>query len=200
MTAAKLGLVATALAIAVACGKPPPQGAPGLRLARAGGGSLVHVNSRASKAVIAAGNMRPGQTESGLVRIANGRRGARLWLSARVARDEPGVGGRRLSDRLRLAVDDVTDPRRVKHVAAGRAADGCRSLGPIRAKGTRVYRFSATFPDGGAGGADNAYARSSVRVDYRWIEAASAGPCTRHLSRTRHARTHTIRATTSARR
>ena len=54
MTPARLALAAAAVAIAIVCAEPPPHGVPGLRLARAGGGSLVHVNSRASKAVLMA--------------------------------------------------------------------------------------------------------------------------------------------------
>ena len=43
---------------------------------------------------------------------------------------------------------------------------------------TRTYRFVVGFPDGGPGGADNAYQGGSVRMDYEWLTEAIAPAAT----------------------
>jgi len=47
-------------------------------------------------------------------------------------------------------------------------AMGAAAAGTIAPGATETYDFEVTFPDGGAGGADNAYKGASVEVDYEW--------------------------------
>ncbi len=45
---------------------------------------------------------------------------------------------------------------------------GTLPLGSFVAGATRRYAFSVTFPDGGSGGADNAYGGATTSVGYLW--------------------------------
>ena len=45
---------------------------------------------------------------------------------------------------------------------------GTVALGTFAAGAKHQYKFSVTFPDGGANGADNAYGGATTTVNYVW--------------------------------
>jgi hypothetical protein len=151
--------------------------------AAAAQGNLSVANSKSAAAIFRAGNIAPGDTVSGTVRLANrGTLAGDLNLRQQDLRDLPGPNGGRLSQALRLAVDDVTRPGSATPVYAGTlAALGDRPLGRFAPGESRTYRFTAQLPDRGdppsLTGGDNAFAGSSVSVRYIWrTTAAVASP------------------------
>ena len=145
-------------------------------------GSFTQLNSRAGLSIFTAHGLAPGGAVSGTVTVTNaGTLGGRFTLSATEVSDTPGQGLGRLSERLGLAVADVTTPTSPRTVYSGRlAAMPARALGHLRAGEARTYRFTASLPDGGrppsATGGDNAYAGSSSRVRFVWAAVEEARP------------------------
>lgn len=140
---------AAALVLTVsAAGAPAPPRAHAL----VASGALAVTNSHAGAAVLGATGLRPGATTSGTVQIGNGgEQPGRFTLAGAVA-DTPGAGGGRLSERLRLVVQDVTSPvRRVTVYTGTPAGLDSVALGTLAAGERRDYRLTATFVPGGAG-------------------------------------------------
>lgn len=76
------------------------------------------------------------------------------------------------SAKLDLVVEDLGDPSAspapVQKYSGKLGAMGTLALGSLPAGAVHRYRFTVGFPDGGSGGADNAYKGDSVTVDYVW--------------------------------
>jgi hypothetical protein len=153
--------------------------APALLLAS--GGTLELSNSLDGAAVFTAQNMRPGSSSAGTVSVSNTSSvdGAFSLSQANLV-DTPGPLGGRLSDRVRLNVEEVSEEGSTAQslyygVLAGL---GTRPLGTLRAGQTRAYRFTVDWPDGGpapAGAGDNLFQSAALRVDYVWT-ASGADP------------------------
>jgi hypothetical protein len=145
----------------------------------ASGGTIELSNSLDGAAVFTAQNMRPGSSSAGTVSVSNTSAvdGA-FSLSQAGLVDTPGPLGGRLSDRVRLNVEEVSGGGSTAQslyygVLAGL---GTRPLGTLRAGQTRAYRFTVDWPDGGpaaAGAGDNLFQSAALRVDYVWT--ASGG-------------------------
>lgn len=184
VAAAVAGAAALAASSAQIAGRPtgadPPVAAYATATVRSG--SFAQLNSRAGLSIFTADSLAPGAAVTGAVTVTNaGTLGGRFTLSPADVSDTPGAGAGRLSERLALAVVDVTVPSSPRTVYSGRlAAMPARQLGRLRAGEARTYRFTATLPDGGpppsATGGDNAYAGSSTRVRFVWNAVADAPP------------------------
>ena len=131
-------------------------------------------NSRQSSAVLEATNIAPGDTRSATVTITNrGGEPASFSLAKRAVRERPGRGGGRLSDRLELRVEDVTDRSSPTTLYTG-AVDLMprQALGRYMRGESRTYRFTVTFTDRraalGADLADNAYMGASLSLRFHW--------------------------------
>lgn len=181
--AAAIGL-ATLAAAAVALGAPgvPGGGEDGIARPEATlrSGSFAQGNSRSGMPVFSAANLGPGDSTTGSVRITNtGTLGAGFTLSAYDVADVPGPNGGLLSNRLRLAVLDVTRSVPATVYSGPLAAMPARPLGRFAPSEARTYRFTASFPDGGspasAAGGDNAYTGSSVSASFRWSAVGEDG-------------------------
>jgi hypothetical protein len=161
---------------------PDPPGAAARAAASVMSGSFSQLNSRAGLSIFRTDGLAPGAAVTGSVTVTNaGTLGGRFTLSAADLSDTPGSGGGRLSERLGLAVVDVTAPTSPRTVYSGRlAAMAVRPLGHLRAGEARRYRFTASLPDGGAPpsptSGDNAYAGSSTHVRFVWDAIAEAPP------------------------
>lgn len=158
-----LALAAVALVLVFAA---PGEGAARLRLASAGG-SLALSNSKAGQAVLHAGAMRPGEEASGSVTIGNtGTVSGALNVAAAGLQDVPGAGGGRLSDRLELAVYDVTDAQHPVTVYAGTLrAMGAVGLGSLAPGARRTFLFVAKLPPAAG---DNAYQGATLSTAFEW--------------------------------
>ena len=159
---AVLALVALGLAFA-----PPGEGAPQLRLARAGG-SLTLSNSKENAAIFHADAMRPGEEASGSVTITNtGTVNAALSLAPDAPADTPGNGGGKLSDKLELLVIDVTTPTLPVTVYSGTLkAMNATNVGSLEPGAHRTYLFVASLRPNGS--ADNAFQGASLSTGFRW--------------------------------
>ena len=79
------------------------------------------------------------------------------------------------SAKLTLQLQDLGDPAcgsgcpaPVTIYAGALGAMPAQTLGVFTAGTSHKYKFTVTFPDGGAGGADNAYGGASSKVAYQW--------------------------------
>jgi spore coat-associated protein N len=136
-------------------------------------GAVSIANSREGHAILGAGNLRPGQTVSGTVEIGNdGDVPGRFTVAATNVADAPhGL----LSQRLVIALSDVTDARAPRQIFAGTAAAlGRYEVGTLAAGASRRFLVTATLPNGGAG--DNAYQGSSLSMGLEWHAAAASVP------------------------
>ena len=141
-------------------GEPPSGGAIG--------------NSREGSAVLDAANIAPGHSRSATVTITN-RYGepASFSLAKDALRERLGRGGGKLSDRLELHIEDVTDRSSPTTLYTG-AVDlmARQTLGRYMPGESRTYRFTVTFTDRratlGADLADNAYMGASLSLRFHW--------------------------------
>jgi hypothetical protein len=115
-------------------------------------------------AVLRAGAMEPGRRVTGTVTVANagGATGAFRVVETDVL-DTPGPGGRRLSGRLRMQIDDVRTQRTTYRGVLGRMNGA--DLGYLRAGEKRTYRFVVTAP-AAAGARDYAGSRVETTFDF----------------------------------
>jgi hypothetical protein len=130
-------------------------------------GDVRLVSPEGGAYILHADHLFPGQSASGQVELQNvGDADGELQLIQTGLHDVLGLGGGRLSDALRLNVDDVTSG--TPHAIFRGALDGIDMLriGRIPHGATRTYRLTATWPDGGA--ADNALQGGAVTVDWTW--------------------------------
>ncbi|MEA2479086.1 MAG: hypothetical protein QOJ07_1008 [Thermoleophilaceae bacterium] len=162
-------LIAAGSAVALPGDRPQRGPAPLL----AGTSSpLVHANSRAGEAILTASDVKPGDTRTGEVEIANRGGAGGVHLILRDPVDRPGARGAPLSRRLRLTVTDATAGH-VVEAGPLTATRRCIRLGDFEPGEARRYRFAVAWPDGGPGGADNAYAGASARLDLEWVQSAA---------------------------
>jgi hypothetical protein len=174
---AALAMALAALGLAVAAerrGGAPLE--PRAAVADASGALLIS-NSRAGQAVLSTPPMAPGQTVAGAVRIGNaGRLAGRFSVGVTGVHDTPGPYGGLLSDRLQLALVDVTGAPVTVYAGTAAGFSGV-DLGTFGAGAQRDYSLSATLPDGGiplgAATGDNAYQGAALRLDLEWNAVAS---------------------------
>ena len=137
---ALLGLTATR-------GRTAPEASsPSLLLAS--GGTLELSNSLNGAAVLTARNMRPGSSASGTVSVSNTSTvDGDFSLSQANLIDTPGPLGGRLSDRVQLSVEELSDGgSTAQSLYSGVLSGlGARAVGTLRASQTRSYRFTVSF-------------------------------------------------------
>jgi hypothetical protein len=141
-------------------------------------GAMAQTNSKTNAAILTASKMRPGDTSTGTVDIKNsGDVGGVFSLAKSNVVDTPASPG--LSTKLTLNVEDLGDPTctvscpaAVSKYNGAISAMGTIAMGTYAASEAHRYRFTVTFPDGGTGGADNAYGGASTTSDFTWTSAS----------------------------
>ena len=175
-TRAVVGLALLALGVAALVLGPARDGAatgPQLELTSSGD-VFTHSNSRDGQPVFTVAGLGPGGSTGGEVTLRNtGTLAGRFTLSAVEVTDVPGPGGGILSQRLRLAVTDVTAPIQPLAIYdGGLAAMTPRDLGVFAPGEARSFDFVASLPDGGdpggPGAGDNAFQGAQASVAYVW--------------------------------
>src|SRR5919197_5608648 len=140
-------------------------------------GALAISNSHAGEAVLQVDHLRPGDAAQGSVTIGNdGDVPGEFAVDLAGVQDVPGPGGGLLSQRLQLALIDVTHARMVY---SGTPAEfAAVDLGRFAPGESRDYLVAATLPDGGFDGSDNAYqgARLSLALEWRATAVSTATP------------------------
>jgi hypothetical protein len=165
-------LVGTAVAVGSAANFNSTSATPGNVITAA---TLVITDSHPGTSVLTATGLKPGGSSVGTIDIANGGNlPATLTVAPRNLTDTPASPP--FSAKLSLLIEDLGNPS---------CSSGCPTpttvysgtlgairtltLGAFTAGAAHRYRFTVTFPDGGANGADNAYGGASTQVDYQWI-------------------------------
>jgi spore coat-associated protein N len=137
-------------------------------------GSVAVTDSLPGSSILTVSPMKPGSTSSATVSISNsGTVAETMALANANLVNTPASPA--LSAKLTLLVQDLGDPScttscptPVTMYSGALGSMGTVALGTFAVAATHQYKFSVTFPDGGSGGADNAYGGSSTRLDYRW--------------------------------
>ena len=136
-------------------------------------GSLAQSNSKTNAAVLTADKLAPGDSVGGTVDIKNsGDLAGNFSLAKSNVVDVPESPS--LSQQLRLKIEDLGDPActdcpaPVIAYSGTLAGMGTVALGSFASDETHRYRFTVTFPDGGADGADNDYKGAKTTLDYTW--------------------------------
>ncbi len=137
-------------------------------------GAVAVTDSLPGTSILTVSPMKPGATSSATVNITNsGNVPATLALAKLNVVDTPAAPP--LSAKLTLLLQDLGDPlcttscpAPVTMYSGTVGSMGTVALGVFSAAVTHQYKFSVTFPDGGSGGADNAYGGAATRMDYRW--------------------------------
>ena len=142
-------------------------------------GTISQSNSKAGAAILTASNIVPGNTATGSVTIKNtGSANGTFTLSPATPVDTPASPG--LSKKLTLTIVDQGDPTCVTSCPANVtlytgtifAEPSTIALGQFVPNAQHSYKFTMTFPDGGTGGADNAYQGASTSVDYSFFSTS----------------------------
>jgi spore coat-associated protein N len=154
-------------------------------------GTISSSNSKASAAILTASNIVPGNAATGTVDIKNtGSASGRFTLTDTPPVDTPGVAlagsgaqrlsKKRLSKKLTLTIVDQGDPTcttacpafTMVYTGTIFAQPATIALGTFPAGATHRYVFTMRFPEGGTGGADNAYQGASTTFDYNWFSTS----------------------------
>jgi spore coat-associated protein N len=141
-------------------------------------GNIAQSNSKGSAAILTASLMKPGGTSTGTVDIKNtGDIAGTFTLAKSNVADTPASPA--FSAKLTVAIDDMGDPActtgcpaAVNKYTGTLGSMGTIAMGSFAAAEAHRYRFTVTFPDSGASGADNAYKSASTTVDYNWTSVS----------------------------
>jgi hypothetical protein len=167
---AAIPVVAVLLAIATAAvASAGPHDAELGRIAADGPVTLA--SNRPGVALLHADHVVPGDRISGMVSLTNkGDVPGTLALGVTGRHDEPGIYGGRLSDVLKLKIEDLSGRVPAHEVVINRASTF--ALGQLAGRESRSYRVTATFPDTGmptgAATGDNLLKGASVEVALQW--------------------------------
>lgn len=146
-------------------------------------GTIAHSNSKANAAILTASNIVPGAAQTGTVDIKNtGSATGTFTVTHTNPLDTPPSPA--LSQKLTLTIQDLGDPAcssgcpPAVQVYAGTIYEMPSSiaLATYAPGATHRYQFTVTFPDGGSGGADNAYQNTSTSTEYDWESTSSGSP------------------------
>jgi spore coat-associated protein N len=127
-------------------------------------GNLKHTNTGA---LLNVSKIKPGETKSqGSVTIQNTGDIDGVFTLAKTVQADSTAPANPFAGKLRVKIVDTSDGYVVYDgVLGSMPASDARTIAP---GDTRTFTFDVTFPDGGTGGADNAYKGASVTVDYNW--------------------------------
>ena len=136
------------------------------------GAVTLSAASGTGHAILTASGLRPGQSVSGIVALANvGELRGRLMLQRTGMADTPGRFGGRLSDALMLRVEELGGGSWTGPLSGPDMLD----LGIMEPGEGRSYKLTLTLPDTGPHGSDNGVQGSSVTIDWAWT-TESVGP------------------------
>jgi hypothetical protein len=139
-------------------------------------GNLAHTNS-VNGVLLSADKIKPGESTTGTVDIANsGDINGVFTLAKSGLTDTPSSPA--LSGKLDLKIEDLGNPTAtpaptpVVKYNGKLGSLGSTALGTFSPNEKHRYKFTLTFPDGGAG-ADNAYKGATTSVQFDWESVSS---------------------------
>jgi len=131
-------------------------------------GNLSHLNSKDGAYILRAYLMQPGNTVTGSVTLTNdGDIPGNFSFAKVMGTNVLGTSGGDFRTKL-----DLTIKEGLTTIWTGKIGDTIPAanmdLGTWAPAATHTYDFTVTFPDGGSGGADNAYKKASIAVEFDW--------------------------------
>ena len=138
-------------------------------------GNLTHSNSKAPGAILNVSGLKPGQSDSGTVDLANTGDAAGVFTLAKSAVVNSDASNP-LGAKLDLVIEDLGNPATptapVVKYSGKLGPMGAIALGTWAPAEAHRYKFTVTFPDGGTPSGpntgDNAYKGDNVTVTYNW--------------------------------
>ena len=131
-------------------------------------GNLSHFNNKDGAYILRATLMKPGDTVTGSVALTNdGDIPGNFSFAKVMGTNVLGTGGGDFRTKL-----DLTIKEGATTIWTGKIGDAipaaAMNLGTWAPTAPHTYDFTVTFPDGGSGGADNAYKKASITVEFDW--------------------------------
>lgn len=138
-------------------------------------GNLTQSNSKAPGAILNVTGLKPGQSDSGTVDITNTGDATGVFTLSKSGVLNSDTSNP-LGAKLDLVVEDLGDPAApgtpVQKYSGKLGAMGAVPLSTYASGEAHRYRFTVTFPDGGAPSSpttgDNVYKGDNVTVTYNW--------------------------------
>ncbi len=132
-------------------------------------GDLKQTNSKNNAAVLSAAGMKPGGSKNGTVTITNtGDIDGVFTLSKSVGIDPVDFAGKLDLDVVDCKADGCGTGTDTPVYSGKVGAMPAKPLGTFAPGDAHEYKFTATFPEGGSNGADNAYKGANAAVTYNW--------------------------------
>jgi spore coat-associated protein N len=131
-------------------------------------GNLKHSNTKDGAAILTADKMKPGDTRTGSVTLTNdGDISGAFSFTKTMGANVLGLGSGDFRTKLDLTIKEGATTIWTGKIGAAIPALNM-DLGTWAPGATHTYDFTVTFPDGGSGGADNAYKSAGVTVAFDW--------------------------------
>ena len=134
-------------------------------------GNLSHVNGQPGQAVLTASKLKPGESQSGTVTMKNDGDIDGVFSVARtITQDTTGAltPSNPFAAHLNLKIEDTTAGGPAVYDGLLSAMSGPRGSSVIAPGDTHTSKFTVTFNDGGANGADNAFKAAQVKTTFNW--------------------------------
>ena len=132
-------------------------------------GDLKHSNSKDGSAIFSADKMKPGESRSGTVDITNtGDINGVFTLSKSNLTQTAGFASKLTLGVVDCKADGCGNGNDSSVYSGSVAGMGSEALGTFAPSDLHRYQFTVTFPNGGSGGADNAYKNATASVQYDW--------------------------------
>jgi spore coat-associated protein N len=128
-------------------------------------GNLIHVNGKAGLPVMTVNRIRPGQSQSGTVTIANTGDIDGVFTLAKSVSVDSTAPANPFADKLRLKVEDTTAGSTLYDGAL--SAMGTLAAGTLAPAATHTYTFTVTFPSG-TPAQDNPFKGASLTAAFDW--------------------------------
>jgi len=130
-------------------------------------GNLSHSNN-VSGAILTADKMKPGDTKSGSITLTNDGDIPGDFSFAKTMSDNVlGTGNGDFRTKLDLTITEGATTIWIGKIGAVIPA-AAMDLGTWDPGDSHTYVFKVDFPDGGSGGADNAYKQASITAAFDW--------------------------------
>lgn len=131
-------------------------------------GNLSHSNSKNGAYILTASLMKPGDTVTSSVTLTNnGDIPGAFSFTKTMGTNVLGLTGGDFRTKLDLTIKEGATTIWTGKIGAAIPAPNM-DLGTWAPAATHTYDFTVTFPDGGSGGADNAYKSAAITVVFDW--------------------------------
>jgi|1186.fasta_scaffold88351_2 spore coat-associated protein N len=134
-------------------------------------GNLSHINGKDGQFLLTASKLKPGESQSGTVTMKNDGDIDGVFSVARtITQDTTGAltPSNPFAAHLNLKIEDTTTGGAALYDDLLSTMSGPKGAVVIAPGATHTFKFTVTFNDGGANGADNAFKAAQVKTTFNW--------------------------------